>query len=163
MKKILCLILGVLLIIPTLAFADVSGEVSYSQNGQSIYIAGDLSKTESADGNYVTLLITDKTSGAIKYISQLSVDSQKRYETKFIFKDNLEDCNISIKEGNNIVNSSVTASYAEGSTFYSLTLRDENGSHYIEPEELIKATAYITNKHKSGGKYKIIGAFYDES
>ncbi len=164
MKKVLCLIVSLLLIVPMLSFADVSGEVSYCGNAQSVYIAGDLSKAPVTDGKYVTLLITDKSGGDIRYIAQYPVDANGNYEAKFMFEGNLDECNITLKEGNNIVNTSVTAAYVENKpTLYSLTLRDENGSHVIEPEEFVKATATITNKYNAGGKYKIIVAFYDEN
>ena len=42
-------------------------------------------------------------------------------------------------------------------------MRDENESHVIEPEELVKATATITNKYNAGGNFKIIVAFYEEN
>ena len=50
MKKIFCIIISILLIVPMFAFADVSGEVSYCGDAQSVYIAGDLTKTSVTDG-----------------------------------------------------------------------------------------------------------------
>ena len=38
MKKILCIVLSIIMILPTAAYAAVSGEVEYSENTKNIYI-----------------------------------------------------------------------------------------------------------------------------
>ena len=160
MKKILCVVLSFLMILPIVAFASVSGEVSYSESAQNIYIAGDLSKADVKSGSVVTLTIKN-SEGTIKYIEEVEVDANLKYEFKFKFAGNIDDCVVNVKEGDNDVTSSVDVAYATQPTVYSLTLRDENGSQLIEADEIVKATADITNKLGNGGNYKILAAFYD--
>ncbi len=161
MKKLVCMLLTMLFILSTVAFADVSGEVSYSETERTVYIAGDLSNTEAASGNYVTLLIKNKEDDSVKYIAQKRVGDDKKYEIKFVFAEELADCDILIREGDNPVEDSVTAAYTQQSTMYSFIVRDENGSRFIEPGEMAKVVASIDNKHGKDGKYKILVAFYD--
>lgn len=160
MKKVLCLILSFLMILPTVAFASVTGEVSYSESAKNIYVAGDLTKAVNQFGQIVTLTIKD-SAGNIKYIDEIDVEQDLKYEHKFRFNGNLSDCTINLKEGNNDVTSSVEAAYVTQPTVYSLTLRDENESQLIEADEIIKATGEITNKYGNGGKYVMLVAFYD--
>ena len=160
MKKILCIVLSLLMILPTVAFASVAGEVSYSESAQNVYIAGDLSKTDVKSGSFVTLTIKD-ADNSIKYIEEVEVGADLTYEFKFKFTENMSDCMINIKEGDNDVTESVTVSYVTNPTVYSLTLRDENDSQLIEADEIVKATADITNKLGNDGNFKILAAFYD--
>ena len=159
MKKILCLVLSFLMIMPTVAFASVSGEVSYSKSAQNVYIAGDLSKTDVNTGSVVTLTIKDST--GVKYIEEVEIGVDLKYEFKFKFKDNISNCVVKVREGDNDVTSSIDVAYVTQPTVYSLTLRDENGSQLIEADEVVKATADISNKLGNGGSYKILAAFYD--
>ncbi len=160
MKKILCLILSLLMILPTVASATITGEVSYSESAQNVYIAGDLSKAAVKSGSYVMLTIKGQD-GNIKYIGEVEIDEDLRYEFKFKFEENLANCKINVKEGNNDVTSSVEAAYVTQPIVYSLTLRDENESQVIEANEIVKATAEITNKYGNGGKYVVMVAFYN--
>lgn len=161
MKKVLCVLLCVIMLLPTVAFADLSGEFNYSKDAHSIYIAGDLSQTASPDGEFVTLLIREKTTGNIGYISQYNVDADGKYEAKFKFDGDLSDCEILVREGDNNVESGVSVAYAQTPAVCSLTLRDENGNNFIEPCEFLKLTATIENKYSVGGDYKLLVAFYD--
>ena len=148
------------MILPTVAFASVTGEFSYSESAKNIYVAGDLTKATIQSGQVVTLTIKDYA-GNIKYIDEIDVGPDLKYEYKFRFNGNLSDCTINLKEGNNDVTSSVEAAYVTQPTVYSLTLRDENESQLIEADEIIKATGEITNKYGNGGKYVMLVAFYD--
>lgn len=159
MKKILCLVLSFLMIFPLAVSAEVSGEISYSETAKNVYIAGNLSKADVQSGSVVTITIADST-GAVKYISEIDVDSDSKYETKFKFSGDLSDCVLNIKEGDNDVTKSVEVAYVTQPTTYSLTLRDENESQVIEADEIIKATADITNKYGNNGKFQILAAFY---
>ena len=162
MKKVLCFILTFIMF-ATAVFAEVSGEIGYSESAKNVYIAGDLSRAEVTSGKTVTLMLTDKTTGDVKYVDQLTVDENKKYETKFKFAEDMSNCELSVKEGDNDVNASVTVASVSQPTIYSLTLRDENGSHVIEADEFIKATAKITNKYGNDGKYKVLATFYGEN
>ena len=161
MKKILCVVLSLLMIMPMVASNVIAGEVGYSQSAQNVYIAGDLSKAGVNSSESVTLTIVEEGTGDVKYIAEIDVNSDLKYETKFKFTDELSNCKIRISEGKNDVIQSVEALYVTQPTTYSLTLRDENGSQVIEADEIIKTTAQITNKYGNGGTFQIIAAFYD--
>ena len=98
MKKVLCFILTFIMF-ATAVFAEVSGEIGYSESAKNVYIAGDLSKAEVTSGKTVTLMLTDKTTGDVKYVDQLTVDENKKYETKFKFAEDMSNCELSVKEG----------------------------------------------------------------
>ena len=162
MKRVLCIVLSLIMILPCTAFASVTGEVSYSESEQNVYILGNLSNAAVKDGKLVTLTIKD-SSGNIAYITEVEVGENLKYEFKFKFLGGLNDCVINVREGDNDVTQSVEVAYVTQPTVYSLTLRDENESHVIEADEIIKATAEITNKHGNDGKFQILAAFYNEN
>ena len=86
-KKIMAVILAVLILVPTVAFAQCS-ETGYMPEDNNFYISGNV--PDGTEGDAITLLLRD-SDGNIKYVNQYALDKNLKYCAKFKLREYNED------------------------------------------------------------------------
>lgn len=162
MKKFAVMLFVLICILTTGVYA-ASGiaESGYSPFDKIVYIDGDLTRTDSKNGNRVAILLTDKTDGSVKYIDEIPVGTDGKYYTKFKFSGNAENCELSVKEGTNDVTHSVTLSTVTEPTLFSVTIKSQYGGNVIKADEIVKPVANISNKYGAEKTYCVLLGFFD--
>ena len=163
MKKIAMLFLVIINVLLINAYASLGiTESGYSPFDKIVYIRGDLCRTPVKNGNSVSILLTDKTDGSIKYIDEIPVGSDGKYYAKFKFDGNVNDCELAVREGENDVTSSVTVTTATQSTLFSVGIKSEFGGSVIKANEIITPIANIANKYGTTVSYCVLLGFYND-
>lgn len=126
----------------------------------NVYIEG----VAESDYPNVTFMLKN-SNGKIGYISQIEVDKNNRYKTKFKFNGDIKNWSAYVKDGSGMVTRPSLA-YAQSADFYSAQLSAYgNSSDKVYPNEgdLINVTLSIKNKYDDGKDISIILAAYNES
>ena len=151
MRKILCLVLSLFMILPSVAFAaDV----------KTVHVEGGLEKTVNMVNSNTTITVKDST-GKVVYSGKIDIDADLQYKSDFEVEADISDCTINVKQGDKDINKSIESAYYVQSATCSFDISDENKNKIIETDEFVKSAAVITDKYGNGGKCRVVVLFYD--
>ena len=153
----MAVILAVLILVPTVAFAQCS-ETGYMPEDNNFYISGNV--PDGTEGDAITLLLRD-SDGNIKYVNQYALDKNLKYCAKFKLREYNEDWVLSVREGDSDVTNGVEVAIVTDSSSRNLYQVDCDVNRQNDGQALINVN--INNKYRNSGTSDLIIAFYDNN
>lgn len=137
-------------VISTTALAQPSAGIYL--DGQNIYVEGN------ADGDCqtATLLLKDKTTDAIKYISEIAVDAEGNYSKKFKFKGDIDNCVLYVNDGAENITDTVIKTVTENLK----CVGNVDASAFTDGKMTVDVN--VKNIYDNEGTCQLFFGFYDD-
>ena len=148
MKKILMtLFMSIVLLltsITALAVESSPTEVGFSTTYNNVYIEGNI---DSNSRPFLTVLLKDNND-TIKYIDQITAEADGSYQLKFKAPVDIDQCTLSVREGEKDVTESVKISKVQSAiTVNTMKLTNDKNDWYFSSDQDMKALLEIENKY----------------
>ena len=164
MKKIICLMLSVLMILSSvsaLAATKELGAYSVDDIATNVYLEG---KAEGLAGQAVTVLF--KNDDEVGYIIELETEADGTYKHKFKFKGNISEYDIKVRdsETSTDITHTLTTAIAEKDVYtvdIDLNVSGNDVIKYASEGDILNIVAEIENKYGNKSKVSVMLAAYD--
>lgn len=166
MKKVLCFVLCVMMIISSVSAFAVTNEAGAAMDSDwyNVYIQGQAETIMES----VTVLLYDKTNNKVGYISEIDTDNEGNYETKFKFVGKISDYSVKVRdsETSEDLTSTLKTAFAKQELYCIDIALMEGGNDvisYISEGGTADVVAEINNKYGNSANVSVMLAAYDEN
>ncbi len=164
MKKMFCVVLAFIMLLPSFAALATTTEIgaSIDSDWYNVYISG---CAEAVQGVTVLLLNSQNQVG---YITELDTDSEGNYETKFKFSKNINDYVVKVRDSESAedITDSLNTAFARHELYgidISLIESGNDVISYITEGGAAEVIANINNKYGNATNVSVLFAAYDEN